>query len=539
MSNSFISYQKKRSIEYASICTPQRVNGKKVNNPVYLGRVIDKDRGIFKNQKRGIFRYTLAEGFSNVDISTPEIQQHIASSSCAIQEKLILDFGSSFVFFETLKSTPFYDIFRKILPKDADTLLSFLCYKVTQQTPNCVAADWWSGDFARVLFPKAKLESQRISEFLKRLGEELVQRGFFEEYIKTIRSYSSGHIGERLGEHLVKSGNNSRKTPGILIDSTGLPNAIDFPLAAVHTHGGETNRETRLILVVDRSTNLPLFFRYNAGNIVDVSTLKSTINELSAIGVKTECAIVDAGYFSEDNVKDLYSRDIAFVTRLGSNRRLYKELLAAHIAETARAKYLLKINERIVHVKKVPVDLYGNAGFVYIAIDAQRRADETKAYLMDALEDKVATEEIEEELEKKGVFMLISSEDVEPEEILPLYYTRQVVEQIFDLNKNNVDLLPLRVHSEETFRGHLMLTFLASVAFLVLRDRLKTAKINTTEAFARMSVVKCKVYENEILVKEPTKKAKKVAETLGVRLPERIRLACGAVGSGQNTPREL
>ncbi|MDE7479025.1 MAG: hypothetical protein K2M91_13970 [Lachnospiraceae bacterium] len=44
--------------------------------------------------------------------------------------------------------------------------------------------------------------------------------------------------------------------------------------------------------------------------------------------------------------------------------------------------------------------------------------------------------------------------------ILPLYYTRQQEERVFDTGKNNADLLPLRIQNEDAFRGHLMLTFI-------------------------------------------------------------------------------
>jgi hypothetical protein len=37
----------------------------------------------------------------------------------------------------------------------------------------------------------------------------------------------------------------------VLIDSTGMPNDIHFPLTAINTHNGVTNNETKLLLVVD------------------------------------------------------------------------------------------------------------------------------------------------------------------------------------------------------------------------------------------------------------------------------------------------
>ena len=48
------------------------------------------------------------------------------------------------------------------------------------------------------------------------------------------------------------------------------------------------------------------------------------------------------------------------------------------------------------------------------------------------------------------------------DKILPTYYTRQQIEQIFDISKNYADRLPLRVQNEDTFRGHLLLTFISN-----------------------------------------------------------------------------
>jgi transposase len=75
---------------------------------------------------------------------------------------------------------------------------------------------------------------------------------------------------------------------------------------------------------------MPIYFRYCPGNIVDVSTLCTTIAELRQYKISVDYAIVDAGYFSEDNVRNLYRNNIHFVTRLASNRKLYKEVTKEH-----------------------------------------------------------------------------------------------------------------------------------------------------------------------------------------------------------------
>ena len=53
----FIAYQKQRGIEYARLMESVRVDGcvKKKSGP-NLGRVLDKERGIYQSKERGIFR---------------------------------------------------------------------------------------------------------------------------------------------------------------------------------------------------------------------------------------------------------------------------------------------------------------------------------------------------------------------------------------------------------------------------------------------------------------------------------------------------
>jgi transposase len=123
------------------------------------------------------------------------------------------------------------------------------------------------------------------------------------------------------------------------------------------------------------------------------------------------------------------------------------------------------------------------------------------------------------------MFVLISSEQTDPKDIMPLYYTRQSVEQVFDVGKNNAELLPLRVHGEETFRGHLMLSFMASVAVLAVGGMLKGSAFHTEGAFHVMRNLKCKVFDDRILVKEPTKKMNEIVKVLKLKLPLEINRA--------------
>ena len=506
MAKSFIHYKAANGVEYASVFTPRRENGKKVNDPLYLGRVVDKDRGVYQNRKRGLFAYDLIHGFNDAPVGVYTDLQQNASR----EEKLILDFGDAYCFYTALKAGGLYETICTVAPDHEDTLLALLGYKLLASGSNRYAEDWWEGSYSRLLFPKAKLRSQRLSEFYCQLGDEAAHRDFFNNYLR-----------------LSCQGNQV----GILIDSTGLPNDIRFPLTAINTHNGVTSNETRLLLVVDRKTEMPLFFRYNAGNIVDVTTLRSTIAELEAFGVKMDYAIVDAGYYSENNIRSLYGegsddKAIPFLTRLGPNLKLYKQLIAEHANDLAKAKYMLMQRGRLLSVKRVEIDLFGHLGFAYVSLDHARREDEIYKYAKSAINSKeISPDEMDVTIQTKGMFILISSEMIDTKDVMPLYYTRQAVEQIFDVGKNYAELLPLRVHSEETFRGHLMLSFIATVAYLTINRMLKGTAYNAEGAFQILKNQKCKVFDDRILPKEANKKMNEIYKKLQITPP--VCLPCG------------
>ena len=490
MSNGFIRYVRRNDTEYASVYKARRDNGKKVNDIEWLGKVIDKENGIYQSRERGIFRFSLESGTVEYLPST--------------HEKLILDFGDSYFLSEMLAQCGFISLIKRVFFDMADSILSLVFYKSLHGGANCYAQTWWEGSYTRILFPYAQITSQRISEVLSELGDEQLQRDFFRDYLQYISSKCNG---------------------GVLIDSTGLPNDIHFPLAAINNHNGVISNETRLILVLDKLNGLPIYFRYAAGNIVDVTTLKTTVAEMQTYGINVHHAIIDAGYFSEKNIQALQKSKISFVIRMSTNRKLYKELIAQHSVDLENAKYLVKYRDRFVYIKCVKVDLFGKAGYAYVALDIDRKHDEIKKYMRTSFDNNdISVDDMNAAIQSKGLFVLISSEEIGTHEILPLYYTRQAIEQVFDFSKNNADLLPLRVHSIEGFRGHLLISFLASVGYILVNNMLKGSDFCALGSYHVLRNLKCKVYDKKIIVQEANKKMNVIAKHVKMLLPFMVDL---------------
>jgi len=425
---------------------------------VYLGRVIDDENSIIEKTQ-----------------PTRE------------DPSLILAYGDTYTINACVKQSVYYDIFSTLMPGQSDTLMSLVCYKLLRTSAMQHAQTWARGNYASLLYKNAAISSQQISVFLKKLGNEKIWRNFFNSYIKKITGGKTG----------------------IVIDSTGLPNEINFPLSAWGCHGGGTERETRLVMVIEGNTGVPIYFRYMAGNIVDVSSLSNTIEELKAMGINMSFALIDAGYYSKANIAELYANNISFLTRLPANRTLYKKLIDEHSEDMERASNIVTYGKRVLYIKQIQVDLFSYSGYAYIVCDIKRKADEITKFLMGAKEDGLNEPEIDCALKSKGKFVLISSSDIPITDVIPLYYTRQAAENLFGISKSYLDVLPLRTHSVDTFRGYLMLTFISLITYIEYKRKL-CCKYTVEEALMEMSNLMCRVYGDNILISEQSKKMKEI-----------------------------
>ena len=462
---SFIRYKKFGNKEYAyevtSYWDPEKKKPRQKTK--YLGVVVDKEKKIFKKKSR------------------------------ERREKLILDFGDTYFLNQFINRVTFFENLKK------EMFLALIFYRLCYPSAMRYARMWYEGNIVRKFFD-VDISSQRISEFLEEIGDESIQREFFKEYIRQITP-----------------------SEGIVIDTTALPNQINIPRSAWGWHNEEIEKQIKLLLVIDRSTSLPLFFRYIAGNIVDVSTLKATVEELKKYGVSRYFVILDAGFFSEENIKELYNEEIQFLIRLPSLRKLYKRLIVEESRELESYRNAVRYGRRVLFVKQREVELFGKRVYAYVVLDPERKGREMRRTLLKVMDEIEEGEEEEMEyiLMKKGVMILISSSELDRENVISLYYTRQIAEKLFGFSKDDLNLLPLRVHKEETLRGYLFLQFASLVVYSLLKRELGR-DYTVEEVLLTLRNLKCKVYEDEIIVQELTKQQRKIFEKFGIMVPKSV-----------------
>ena len=468
---SFVVYKTFGNNEFAYRVTSKWNPKKKQSrqSTEYLGKVIDKKNHVFEK----------------VRLKQPT-------------EKLILDFGDGYVLHQFLKTTVLDPLLQSWPTTVQETLRALLFYRICHTGAMMHARNWYDGNILKLFYKKADVASQRISDTLTALGDEQLQRTFFQTYIK---QFSQTH-------------------QGIIIDATSLPNQIHTPMTTWGLSGEEIDKQLRFLLVVDKKTTHPLFFRSLPGNIVDVSTVKNTIQELEQHHIK-ECFIYhDAGFFSEENIKEYYEHNINFLTRLPGTRTLYKELIQQEAKLLENIANGTKYGRRGLFVKEKIIDLFGKKAYAYIVLDPKRKGREIERFLIENLDDKEKKKEEQEyDFMNNGIMILIASFQLPKEEVVPAYYVRQTAEMLFGFSKDDLGILPLRVHDEQRISGFLFLQFLTLILFVELKNKLGK-KHTVEEMILTMRKLKCKVYENNILISELTKEQKIITEKLGIIVPK-------------------
>jgi transposase len=374
-------------------------------------------------------------------------------------------------------------------------------FRLLTDEPYSYANSWINANYAKFLFPNCSLDSQRISEYLSYLGHNIDLNKFFRHYLEMIYK--------------------NDEPCGIIIDSTGAQNDISIDLTQINNHNGIINNEIRLIYVIDRIKKIPIYYRVIAGNIIDVTTLQNTINKLKSFKVDIKYSVLDAGYYSEDNIRYLFKQNIGFVTRMIPSRLIAKELISENLEKIFHMKNKIIHNNRLLFVEKFKRELFGNIVYAYVAIDFKKRNEEIFNLANSTNKcKKLSTDELELEKKTAGTFILLSSLDLDIIEILPYYSSRNYIEQIFDVSKNNAQLLPLRVHSTEALMGHILINFLTVIGYLEVNKYFNLAKYCAKKALFDLSFLFGRVINNEINIYEPNKTMKEIAKILGIIIPK-------------------
>lgn len=435
-------------------------NGPRKEGQQYLGKVINKELRIFWTREEGYYQ------FNPEDLSHTAVDERNIPSSDVEQDGsrkngvVFVDFGDSYFLDTLIKSMGYDKVLDAIQCRNRDCFYAMLFYYVLEGAANVNAESWYRQNYARYLFPKANVYSQRISDLLNTLGDDSQRRNFLIAHIRYLLESTDEEVS-------------------ILIDSTGMPNKCSLPITRVSNHQGDVNIEFRMIALVQKSTGLPIFYEIIPGNIVDVSTTQRIIEVAKQYHCNVDYAIGDAGYCCPSVMEKLVLAGIDFMTRLNPAYDLFTKVAMAHRAELNDTSHIVRYKGRLVSIVKIQSQIAVNKesgepvdGYIYLCKDLEANASKFDHLLKTKAARYMTRDELVEMAEKFGIFAIVTTKNLPETDVLPEYYIRQGIEQYFDFGKNCAKFLPVREHNMRTLNGHMLLSFIATFLIIVIKNRL-------------------------------------------------------------------
>ena len=464
-----INFFWRRGVQYAKWpgTSYRDENGKiQKKKQIYIGKVLDKDKKIFFNNKYGVCTFdtnthTIKELEQNL---IPQINEEINKTKKELSD--LFDFGDIYFLHQFIDSIEYFPVLHSIRYGNMDRIDALLSYYILSKESNRHADQWFRGSFARYLFPKAHLVSQRCSDALLKIGEYNNYKRFISSHISYVLDIIRGKLK-------------------VAFDTTGLPNSCSMYITRLSNHFGIKNIECRLALVFELSTGLPIYFEIIEGNIIDKSITERIIKNMEDYDCHIDYILTDAGCITPKMMNRLSSSGIDYMTRLSENYKLHKNTVEENINKLNDLTNTVRYKDRFIVIVEVEVTIGKDEktcedikGYIYLCRDTKQFGIQLFK-LQDSKKIKnLTTDEFIDVYSNLGVFSFISTERLSTKDVLPTYYTRLGIEQYIDYAKNYTKMLPVSQHDIDSIRGHLILSFSGSFLITLIKNRLNILDCN-------------------------------------------------------------
>jgi len=331
--------------------------------------------------------------------------------------------------------------------------------------------------------------------------------------------------------------------------------------------------QINLALIFGEKSNLPFYYRKLAGNISDVKTVKNLLADLHFLGYEKVKLVMDRGFYSAENVNELYKNHLKFLIATKTSLKFVKTELDK-VRESMRTwtnysqKYDLyavttPINWDYSQERPYKKDTLKGERRMYLhqyfnsekAIEDEKNLNKLLCTLQEELECgkqkpdhekqyakyfdikktpqrgiKVTAKEeaIEEAKKNYGYFVLLSNEIKDPIVALEIYRNKDLVEKAFGNLKDRLSFNRMGVSSDQSLDGKLFVEFIALIYLSyikkIMQDKNLFKKYTMQELFDEFDIIEC--FEqpgNKLRVGEITKRQRELYEILDVVLPTSLQ----------------
>jgi len=467
-----------------------------------------------------------------------DVKEKTKKKTVAIKSSF--DYGSIFVL-QSIMEELNLDRYLEVLlsPPEVSMVRALAFNRIVRPTAMKNVDSWYEGTSLALESPQINLTSQRVSELLGRLGESNIPDRFMSQLIE---------------------GTGTKNT--LIYDITSLSSYSQLInlLEYGYNRDGESLPQINLSLILDKDKGIPVMYDIFPGSISDVSTLSGTLKKIKAHGIQNYVAVMDRGFFSLSNLRELMTNKISFIMAARLQLTDLKHLLTEAQKDIDDVKYLHKFNKDPIFAKPISynIDSIEVRGYVYYDPKLEQTEKQTLlSRLYDIREEllkvrlnknsnsyvvfkekaqgfgkffdwhvidnrfdvAIRQNAVAQRMNKMGKYIIFYSGDFDEMKCLSLYRERDEIEKSFKALKNEIDILPLNTHSEKTTRGFIFIAFLSLIIRTRLMNMMREAEIldkySVEHLFLQMEKFrKIALVDGEIIVTEMTKKQRDILQAL-------------------------
>jgi transposase len=321
----------------------------------------------------------------------------------------------------------------------------------------------------------------------------------------------------------------------IAYDSTTFSTYSEYQPEARYgfNKSGDGLKTVKYLSLYSIETRQPIAFTKQPGNLPDVITIGHALSQLTALGVEKAEVVTDNGYYSNNNLSDMFGAHFGFISlaktslkwirpEIDANRQTIDRVSSAcpfdpqaHGVTVTLMRDFVRIRKygnNKANLKKGDEETFRRRVYLHIFYNALRKVDEDNSFEQDLmsikkmLEEGTPLAELSEAAQEKtkkyltiktwgktkqigynekactkakqyhGFFTLVSNSEKDTFSALSKYRKREYIENYFKSAKQHVDSTRLRVWDADTLRGRMFVQFVALCYYEYFSEKVRMMK---------------------------------------------------------------
>lgn len=295
-------------------------------------------------------------------------------------------------------------------------------------------------------------------------------------------------------------------------------------------------------LGVTKKEGIPLFHKVFDGNTHDARTFSDCLTSFREYNIKNGLIIFDRGISSKSNQKAIFSLKWKVLCGLPLNPQL-KKLLRASIKENSFLEYQnrVKLNKTIFYTVSQPYTISEIKGTLVFCFNEQLKRDIKESRFDEILQaqtlltegkkikpkleqyfstnGKLLLKKLKQAEEFDGFSCIFSTAKMKNEELVRMYFDKDLVEKAFQSLKGVIKVRPIRHWLYNRVIAHVFICYLSYLLLSLLKYKLKKIDISPVAALRELDSL-YKVYLRD------SEKGFKLSRTVALNKKQEKILRC-------------